>query len=110
MRMNTASNFLKHADSDPQSFLAVEKVNADELIFAACGVYFDLMDRLTHEMMVWMASGFLKHNITFSEDSAIVTIMEYLRTFPPEEQKNACITLVLKLKQQDESPQVGSSD
>lgn len=50
---NKAPNFLKHADRDQDSSLAANEVKPDNLILAACNIYFDLMGHLTPEMEVW---------------------------------------------------------
>jgi hypothetical protein len=53
--INKTANFLKHADVDFDQSLDESKLNAEELIFGACRLYFDLMGYLTAEMQVWAA-------------------------------------------------------
>jgi hypothetical protein len=92
--MNTAANFLKHADVDFDQALEASQVNANELIFGGCRLYMDLLGQLTAEMQVWTAYHLVDSNTQLPPTFPLADIAAAFQAIDSQYRKAAGIELI----------------
>jgi hypothetical protein len=98
--LNEASNFLKHADRDPDKSFAENDLNSYQLIFGACNIYFDLMGRLTPEMQVWSAYNLINANMETPLTHPLGDIASAFKRIEVLHRKRAGVELIALQKKQ----------
>jgi hypothetical protein len=53
--LTQATNFLKHADRDPNDFLSADDLDNERIMMAACAAYVELANRPTPEIAAYFA-------------------------------------------------------
>jgi len=91
-QFNWAANFLKHADRDSASTLALEDVNNDLLVMQAIAAYVELMGTgsSTPEMLVY--------GILCGDNESFTPKMRAIAQLPRGKRRRSCLALLRKLK------------
>ena len=93
--MSKIANFLKHADRDHSSSIALNDVDNKTIICRASAAYDMLMKRLTPEMQVFFIFASLEGGGLIVPD-LFLGISELLKKLSPSQRLRACLRLIRK--------------
>lgn len=77
------ANFLKHADRDPNGWLALDSVNNENLLMASCAAYVSLMKQPTVEVMTFFTFWAAKHSSADEVAPNLQTFVKELKKAAP---------------------------
>jgi hypothetical protein len=60
--LSQATTFLKHADRDPNDFLAMDDLDNEKILMATCAAYLELMKNPTPEIVAYFAFWSVKND------------------------------------------------
>jgi hypothetical protein len=101
--LDKITNFLKHADWDPDDKLPLDEVDIEHILMAGCAAYMHLMKGTTPEIIVY-GGYWLKKNSEYgdtgSEDEfgGFQKVVQILDLSPPATHRRECAKLIRKLK------------
>jgi hypothetical protein len=92
------ANFLKHADRDPDAYLADDEVDNDTVLLTAAGALKMITGTTTPEIDVFYVNWMLEYEPETKLQGVAEEIASALRTVKPATKNRACLRLIKMLK------------